>query len=203
MGLIVDFPTRIRQDLTSCSSCEPDDEPHLVAVARSLPQEKMSEPLLVDFPSRHPSRPLHLEPQEREASARGVSWRDDIATTIAVEDLSAEHKSDLWFTQREIEKIKYSAAQLLQLIKSKMTMAEYAELNSDSTEAFMGLENYLSDSGTRQILERRRSVRRAVLREQRRQATLEIYDPDAMADVSEAESDVARRRARIVGLMHL
>jgi len=122
---------------------------------------------------------------------------------VYIENVSLfEAKPDFWFSEKDVQAIKYDAAMRLQRIKSKMTMAEYAEMHFDDTSKFMGFDNYLTESGCRKIQERRRMICEEVKIEQERQARLGIYDPDAMANVSQAVSSVSYRRARIVGLLH-
>ena len=148
--------------------------------------------LIVDFPQSNSS------PHRRER----VSFVDQIQVKF-IENLSYKHKSDLWYSQRELKSFKYHSALVLHKVKSVMTMAQYAELHVDNTSAFLGLENYLSELGYREITHRRQAVRRTVLLEQQRQSNLNIYDPDTMATVAEAKSDFSRRRAQIIGLIHI
>ena len=79
-----------------------------------------------------------------------------------------------------------------------MTMAEYAEQHREETSAFLGLEDYV----TQAIKYRKEAITAAVLSEQRRQDRSGIKDPDALARVSEAVSDVSARRAQIIGMIH-
>eukprot|EP00584_Thalassiosira_punctigera_P017769 CAMPEP_0172561144 /NCGR_PEP_ID=MMETSP1067-20121228/91757_1 /TAXON_ID=265564 ORGANISM="Thalassiosira punctigera, Strain Tpunct2005C2" /NCGR_SAMPLE_ID=MMETSP1067 /ASSEMBLY_ACC=CAM_ASM_000444 /LENGTH=85 /DNA_ID=CAMNT_0013351125 /DNA_START=159 /DNA_END=416 /DNA_ORIENTATION=+ len=81
-------------------------------------------------------------------------------------------------------------------------MAEYAEMNTHDTSAFMGLENYLSPDRPHEVKLRRRSIWNAVLSEQQRQVDADIEDPKAISKVAESFSDLSRKRARIIGLLH-
>eukprot|EP00581_Thalassiosira_minuscula_P010634 CAMPEP_0183725188 /NCGR_PEP_ID=MMETSP0737-20130205/19681_1 /TAXON_ID=385413 /ORGANISM="Thalassiosira miniscula, Strain CCMP1093" /LENGTH=87 /DNA_ID=CAMNT_0025956047 /DNA_START=170 /DNA_END=433 /DNA_ORIENTATION=+ len=83
-----------------------------------------------------------------------------------------------------------------------MTIAEYAERNIGETEAFMGLEAYLSRDTLRGIQRRRRLVCRAVKLEQQRQRANNIQDPEALANESCLISQKSAHRARIIGLLH-
>ena len=74
--------------------------------------------------------------------------------------------------------------------------------SNSSRPTFVGLENRLSDSISQDIVARRLRHQRAIRYEQDRQARVGIYDPDLLANVAEMESDWARKRATIIGLIH-
>ena len=146
---------------------------------------------IVDFP----------QPNSSSQWIRRVSFTDEIQVK-SIKSISSKHKSDLWYSQRDIKFFKYQSTLVLQTVKSVMTMSQYAELHVDDTSAFLGLEKYLSESGPQEKTHRRRTIRRSVLLEQQRQCRLDIHDPDAMATIAEAKSNFSRRRARIIGLIH-
>jgi len=84
-----------------------------------------------------------------------------------------------------------------------MTMAEFARRNVSSTEAFMGLEAYLSRSTCKEICLRKALQTSSVLAEQKRQHEEEgALDPDKLAEVSRMRSEWARSNAWIKGRMH-
>ena len=85
---------------------------------------------------------------------------------------------------------------------NNMTMAQFTELNANETSAFMGLENYLSETTTREIKYQRDAIRRQVLHEHGWQIREGMHDPDAIASNSEAASDWSRKRAGIIALIH-
>eukprot|EP01083_Nonionella_stella_P123184 371078_1 len=147
--------------------------------------------LIVDFPATIPSR-----------NNSRVSFADDLQITF-IANLTNAHKDTLWFTNREMKHFKYQSAMILKALQlNNMTMAQFAELNANETSAFMGLENYLSETTTREIKYQRDAIRRQVLHEQDRQIREGVHDLDAMASVSEAASDWSRKRAGIIALIH-
>ena len=164
--------------------------------------------LIVHFPQQ--CRPSFSggEKKIRQCSTAGSSRQRRVsfhhkADVVYIENVSLfEAKPDLWFSEKDVQAIKYGAAMRLQRIKSKMTMAKYVEMHSDDTSKFLGFHNYLTKSGCKKIQERRRRICEKVKIEQERQARLGTYDPDAMANVSQAASSASYRRARIVGLLH-
>ena len=151
------------------------------------------EKLIVDFPHQiHGSSP----------NTPRVSFSDHIEGKI-VENLSHKHKTDLWFTHDEMKSFKTQTVFLLRSIKAnRMTMSQYANMNIQDTSVFMGLERYLSEKTSKDILYKRKAICRAVSSEQQRQLEAGIYDPDEMASVSQAVSDWCRKRARIAALIH-
>lgn len=153
--------------------------------------------LIVDFPQGPRDLAQIYQDYPRVSFAGEVDMK-------FVENLSITHdKADLYFTDREIKSFKLNVARLLRDIRSlKLTVAQYAEINVSNTSAFMGIENHLSEQTTQGILNRRRSIRNAVLAEQDRQMKAKIYDPDEMAKVSQAESERSRLRAHLIGMMH-
>ncbi|KAL7528713.1 hypothetical protein ACHAXR_002587 [Thalassiosira sp. AJA248-18] len=141
--------------------------------------------LIVDFP----------QPRQR------VSFHPHIEVRF-VENLAVNHKADLYFSEYNIKSFRYQTKLTLKQISSKMTMAQYAEMNVSDTSTFMGLENYLSESTPRKITGRRRAVVKAVCMEQQRQVEAGVSDQAKMANVAQAESEVSLRRAQIIALLH-
>ncbi|KAL7536644.1 hypothetical protein ACHAXR_011039 [Thalassiosira sp. AJA248-18] len=152
--------------------------------------------LIVDFPQA--SRPCDTSPRQELR----VSFANDFEVKF-VEDLSDKYKEVLWFSKRDIKKIKLQAAWIIKTIKANnMTVAQYAAQNIQETSVFMGLENYLSDTSTCEIRYQRRAMVRAVLIEQFRQLEEGIYDPDMMANVCLEASSWSTSRAQIIALLH-
>ena len=82
-----------------------------------------------------------------------VTFADQIDVKF-IENLSYTYKSDLWYSSSEAKSFKHQTAKMLKSIISVMPMAEFAQLNMKDTEAFLGLENYLTESGFSQVKER-------------------------------------------------
>ena len=84
-----------------------------------------------------------------------------------------------------------------------MIMAEFARRNVDSTDAFMGLEPYLSRSTCKEICLRKALQMSSVLAEQKRHREEKgAVDPDKLAEVSRMRSEWARTNAWVKGRMH-
>ena len=147
--------------------------------------------LIVDFP------------QNRASSLRNraVSFQEQVDTKL-IENLSHKHREDIWFSSDEMHSFKHQTALTVRAITSSMTMAQYAEYHVEDTSAFMGLESYLTKDAFQGIKHRKEAIQRAVLSEQRRQCYSGINDPDALARVSQAVSDLSTRRAGIIGMIH-
>ena len=130
------------------------------------------------------------------------SFATHLEVTI-VENLSHEHKTNLWYTDFELKSFKRnSALLLLSITSSEMTVARYAELHVNETSAFLGLENYLSQASIREVKMRRRAIVDAVLHEQERQHHSGNINVDKMSVVSQAVSGLSRRRARLIAMVH-
>ena len=146
--------------------------------------------LIVDFP------------QASKRNEKRVSFVDTVEINF-VENLSCKHKDDLWYSKHEMISFPSQAAKVLRTLRAnKMTMVQYAELHIQETHAFLGLEGYMSVTAACEIKYQRQAIRRAVLSEQKRQLRTGIYDPNAMAIVSQAASDWSCKRARIIALIH-
>ena len=122
---------------------------------------------------------------------------------IIVENLTHEHKANLWYTDFELKSFRSDAAQLLlSITSSEMTVAQYAKLHVNETSAFLGLENYLSQASIREVKMRRRAIVDAVLYEQERQHHSGNINVHKMSVVSQAVSGLSRRRARLIAMVH-
>ena len=67
----------------------------------------------------------------------------------------------------------------------------------------MGLEAHMDEKSLREVYKRRRQLRRAIMREQRRQLDKTgVIDIAVLARVAERESEWARVRARVIGMIH-
>ena len=153
--------------------------------------------LIVDFPQRRPAAAAI----EGDARPR-VRFAPNLEITI-VENLSREHKFDLWFTDVEIKSFKRrTAAVLLSIHFANMTVAQFAEINCRETSAFLGLENYMSERTSREIRRRRNGVRDAVLFEQARQQDAGVNDPEVISLTSKRVTLPGRKRAYVIGLIH-
>jgi hypothetical protein len=120
-----------------------------------------------------------------------------------VENLSLEHKEALWFSSQEMASFKDETTKMLkEIVSSNRTVGAYATLHIEETSSFMGLESYLSKDAGQEIGHRRGKIRWAVVREQQRQRDTGVSDPEAIAIISEACSEQARLRARLIGLLH-
>eukprot|EP00585_Thalassiosira_rotula_P007270 CAMPEP_0196134254 /NCGR_PEP_ID=MMETSP0910-20130528/3200_1 /TAXON_ID=49265 /ORGANISM="Thalassiosira rotula, Strain GSO102" /LENGTH=209 /DNA_ID=CAMNT_0041394117 /DNA_START=187 /DNA_END=816 /DNA_ORIENTATION=+ len=155
--------------------------------------------LIVDFPQRR--SPPRTRPQTRA----GVSFAHQSSIKY-VENLSSEHKADLWLTARELNASRNQLSLDLKAILSTYTsVAEYAQettkLGGD-TSAFMGLENYMMKSTPMNIKDRRHSIWRTVFIEQERQKSMNVCDPEAISRIAGQVSKKSQERARIVGLLH-
>ena len=161
--------------------------------------------LIVDFPQDHIRTPL------QKKSSRSVSFDQEMEVKF-VSNLSIHHKSDLWFSRRDYQLFKHDLATAGRLIRAKRTISEkddYLNLllqeageEDGDTVSFLGLERHLSDSTMENIVNARRRILGAIFVEQDHQMNEGFYDADALANVSEAESEWSRQRARVIGLLH-
>mmetsp|Transcript_39042 Transcript_39042/g.82111 ORF Transcript_39042/g.82111 Transcript_39042/m.82111 type:complete len:150 (-) Transcript_39042:92-541(-) len=140
--------------------------------------------LIVEFPCR---------PRGSSPCPSRVSFAEQVEVEI-VENLTHKLKAVLWFTPHEMKSFKKFA-----LLQARDMAANW---NVEETEAFMGLENLVSRNIRNKVLENRRTYRMAVHCEQRRQLRARLYDPHAMAIVSQSFSAWSRQRARTAGLIH-
>ena len=84
-----------------------------------------------------------------------------------------------------------------------LTLAEYAKQNRDRTEVFMGLEAHMDEKSLREVYTRRHQLRRAIMGEQRRQLDeTGAVDIAELSRVAARESEWARVRARVIGMIH-
>ena len=167
--------------------------------------------LLVDFPSssrQQRSRGGRL----RSALRNPAKHRDGLGVTFSsiseaklVAKLSA-YRNELFYTQDELTAFRHRYRDLViqRVQASGMTMAEFAERNVTSTEAFMGLEAYLSRSTSNEICLRKAHQLSSVLAEQNRQQRggEGAVNPDKLAKVSRMTSAWARSNASIKGRLH-
>lgn len=157
--------------------------------------------LIVDFPQDSRSS-FSVSLGTAASDSKRVSFANEMEMKL-IDDLSRKYKDDLWFHHEEIHDFKLRTALILSALRrNNMTMAQYAELNSNETSAFMGLESFLSEDTAHMIKVKRRAILVAVTREQRRQDEAGVHDAVAMAKVSEAVSLWSRTRAQIIALIH-
>ena len=141
---------------------------------------------------------------------RRVTFDDEKPSVESVTNFSCEYnKADIWFTKDEMEGFKTEATRTFQEMKrksSKTSPDSHAnDLQSQAaqdTTSFLGLESCLTSSTAGQIRRRMKALKRKVMREQRRQRRKGICNPELLASIAENESDWARRRAGIIGLIH-
>mmetsp|Transcript_11897 Transcript_11897/g.20662 ORF Transcript_11897/g.20662 Transcript_11897/m.20662 type:complete len:153 (-) Transcript_11897:93-551(-) len=143
------------------------------------------------------------DPQPPASRGRSVSFDDQLEMKL-IENVSIDHKDDLWFSDEEIESFEQRHRSFLRKLKSNnMNIDRFAELLSgQDTSAFLGLENYLSESSLKAIVFRRKALSMAIQLEQKRQSSAGIRDSKRLAHISEVGSQPATKRARIIALLH-
>jgi hypothetical protein len=119
-----------------------------------------------------------------------------------------ENKSDLFYSTQEINTIKQQRVRdSYNLVQCNIAGQDLVDMNMlknnvSDTSAFLGLEICLSKATYVQTIMKRRASIEAVISEQHRQLSLDVYDPNTLANVSGAESAWARERARTIALIH-
>jgi hypothetical protein len=118
-----------------------------------------------------------------------------------------ENKSDLFYSTQEINIIKqrrvrdcHNLMECNILWQDLVTMLEKDVANT--SVAIVGLERILSKWTYIQTIQHQRASVEAVLREQHRQLSLGVYDPNTLANISVARTSWAQERARTIGLLH-
>ena len=135
--------------------------------------------LIVDFPHAS-SRNEKRESNERRLSFEGIEIN-------FIEDLSqTKHKDDLWFTNGELKSFKH------QFLRFRRAANANSSINSVQSDL-------LSAPTPRAV---RQEIRRVVLIEQQRQSRAGICNPETIAKVSAAASDLSRKQARIIALLN-
>jgi len=168
--------------------------------------------LIVDFPQRggfpHHQHDDYVHPRPaRSRRRRYVSFADK-PELIDVENLTIKHRYDLWLSPLEMSYNKRRNIYDLQKTASRGEGCDGDDrldpkvIADEILGTYFGLERYLSPTACSEILDRRRSMWRAILFEQDRQHKIGIRDADLLANISEVESDWSRRRARMIGLQH-
>jgi hypothetical protein len=124
-----------------------------------------------------------------------------------IENLTIQYKTDLWLTSDEIDKTKRKTTLFAHLLRC-------GTLNKDDFDKvlLMGLEKHLyqqehddadgADGASSSSSRERQQLFDAVLEEQGRQTLLRIHDVEALAMISRLNSQKARDRARIIGMLH-
>ena len=141
--------------------------------------------LIVGFPqlSTSPTTPTPVLIERR------VSF-SEYSQMVIIEKLSDTYKSDLWYRDNEIKVFKIECAYDAHVLRSSKSKI--------SPHDVMGLEHIFD----RRLMQRRRDIQTAVLKEQLRQRVWNIHDPDTLALISARESAPSRKRAQLVGLVH-
>ena len=156
--------------------------------------------LVVDF-----SQVSHIAPSSKSKRRRrsSVSFAVESLLLEYVDDQN-ENKKDLFYSKHELRTIMERNIRVVEkMIEINMTMDQFATTEVIDTSIFLGLESWLSSPFIcHKILERRKAHRHAVLCEHNIQRSIGINDPCMLAKISEEESDWARRRARILGLLN-
>ncbi|EJK53370.1 hypothetical protein THAOC_27210 [Thalassiosira oceanica] len=172
--------------------------------------------LIVDFPSRRrrsrttppdvptTSAPFAEQAEQEPKQQRRVSFANVSEMKVVADIATEDALPDLYYTSREIQAIKHGNCRMLMAIRaSGVTMAEFAQRNSSKTEVFMGLEAHLDVSVSNEMSMRRSRQIESVLEEQSRQRRRSgVINRADLARVSARESEWARVRARIIGLIH-
>mmetsp|Transcript_38460 Transcript_38460/g.80921 ORF Transcript_38460/g.80921 Transcript_38460/m.80921 type:complete len:198 (+) Transcript_38460:247-840(+) len=164
------------------------------AIKQSLPKSSL---LTRAFPSirRHSS--------SSDQRKTRVTFSDDVET-YDVKDLRVDYKDELWFSQQEMKTFKRKVLRILKAFeKEGVTLGQIAMLHVKDSSVFMGLEKHLTDSTSKKIVSRQDALQGAVFSEQRRQREEGIYDPQSLANIAAEHSAFCRRRARIIGLLHI
>jgi len=124
-----------------------------------------------------------------------------------IDNLTIHYKTDLWLTSDEIDKTKRKTTLFAHLLRC-------GTLNKDDFDKvlLMGLEKHLyqhehddadgADGASSSSSRERQQLFDAVLQEQGRQTLLRIHDVEALAMISRLNSQKARDRARIIGMLH-
>ena len=134
-----------------------------------------------------------------------------------IDNLTIHYKTDLWLTSDEIDKTKRKTTLFAHLLRC-------GTLNKDDFDKvlLMGLEKHLyqqehddadgadgassssssSSPSSCSSSRERQQLFDAVLQEQGRQTLLRIHDVEALAMISRLNSQKARDRARIIGMLH-
>ena len=157
--------------------------------------------LIVDFPQVRQTVHASYPNKNKRRRRSSVSFAGN--SSLQYVD-THQNKRDLFYSKQELKSIKHrNVRQMKNMISSNMTMDQFATMEVMDTSIFLGLESCLSQSIYHEILERRNARSRAVLCEHNRQLRIGINDPCMLAKISEVESAWARKRARIIGLLHV
>ncbi|KAL7549441.1 hypothetical protein ACHAWF_012710 [Thalassiosira exigua] len=143
--------------------------------------------LLVDFPQQPRSR---FRPRVSFEHAPQMNF---------IQDLSVEHKEDLWFSHREMATFQrdYKVAMARNVLAFGRVESSDWVVEVEDTSVFLGLESSLSKSRLKEIALRRRALCRAIMVEQERQRRLGVRDPEAFGRISAEETESSRERARV------
>lgn len=164
-------------------------------------------------------RAQHSQPppcHSKSSRRRRVSFSTSSSLHM-IENLTIHYKTDLWLTSDEIDKTKRKTTLFAHLLRC-------GTLNKDDFDKvlLMGLEKHLyqhehdgddadgsassssssSSPSSSSSSRERQQLFDAVLQEQGRQTLLRIHDVEALAMISRLNSQKARDRARIIGMLH-
>ena len=164
-------------------------------------------------------RAQHSQPppcHSKSSRRRRVSFSTSSSLHI-IDNLTIHYKTDLWLTSDEIDKTKRKTTLFAHLLRC-------GTLNKDDFDKvlLMGLEKHLyqhehdgddadgsasshhhhGSSSSSSSSRERQQLFDAVLQEQGRQTLLRIHDVEALAMISRLNSQKARDRARIIGMLH-
>ena len=163
--------------------------------------------LLVDFPRPQPSSSTaknRINNMDVDKDMRKLVSFSKFSEMMIIKRIpyTDKDKQVLWYSSEDVRLFKLNYAYMAQQLTS-VTSIDLISLDLDSA-VFLGLEGCidtaLSCCSTQQ---RRQDMQSAVLLEQLRQQSLGIHDPCIMAERSEHESQVSRKRAQLIAKVHL
>ena len=129
-----------------------------------------------------------------------VCFSQDIEIRFIPNEVKNRH--DLWFSEKEINSFKNQPKLMLGTLKANgLTLAQVAKENIESSEVFMGLDNYMTESSASEIVIRRKMMYRDLMREQKRQRS-GVYDAEMFTRVARAHSSWFMNRAFIIAKIH-
>ena len=156
--------------------------------------------LILDFPP-HRRRHAHGSSPSlatKKITKKSVSFSELSMMAVTTSNLSYASKSDLWYTQNDIKSFRLDCAHMIHELKRS------SKLHHHNPTDVMGLEGYLFNSSVGPM-QRRKEVQIAVLLEQHRLRRSGMHDKDMhilLARTSQRASELCRKRAEIIGLIH-
>ena len=170
------------------------------------------------------SRRISRKPKKDQQRARSVSFSDEeewrrnsrkpeksvsfseFAQIRVVAKWTIDEQAALFYTRQEISFTQHIHRVTISNIRATgMTLYEFARQNVSSSEVFMGLETQIDKAAAFQVYSRRMRLFHLVLEEQRRQRLngRSVINQAELAKVAAMGSEWARKRARILGVLHV